>query len=121
MKFLYIFFILLIPIASSSGFHIETDKLNYYGGETIHIEIFPKERYINLTYAGESIFVKNEATFEAVKYQNRIIATFENREDQIIINIVDEENEEFAFNLASVSFVFYIIYGFLKNYIPRLI
>jgi len=100
------------------NFEIKTDKLNYHENDTIKVEIFPKGLVLVLTYANKSITATNSAEFKAVRGQNRITAQLNTREAKRFINVTDEKNKIFLIEFSSISLFGFIIYKFLKRYVP---
>jgi len=106
---------------SESGLKIKTDKLNYDENETITIEVFPKDKFIELSYANQTARIKNNAKFKAVLNYNKITAKLEDSQTQRIINVVNSQNKKLAIDLSSFGLFGYVIYSFLKKYSFNLI
>ncbi len=98
------------------GLKIKTDKLKYDNGEDIEIEIFPKDIFVDLTYANKSYSVKNGKTLNAIKPYNKITAVYHWELSEKIIYIKDRSRLTLLYDLFLVILVFAILYILLKKY-----
>jgi len=121
MKKFFIFLILFLPLACAEGFYIDTNKLNYDMGETIFVDIYPKDSWVRIEYAKDSFYAKGKAELIAKEDYNRITASYEDDITNRVINVIDSKTKGFAIELFSICFVGYILYGFVKNYVPHII
>ncbi len=98
----------------SIDFFIKTDKLKYEIGETIKVNIFPKNVTTKITYNGETKTQKGSAEFIAQSYQNKISAEYNDFKAETIIYISNKERIFLICNLAVFVFLNCFLYVLLK-------
>ncbi len=79
-----------IQPVQTSGLNIQTDYLAYKLGDTIKIELFPKDVLIRVTYGDTTKFVKDETTFTALDGIASIKADYQGETFIRDINVRDD-------------------------------
>lgn len=101
---------------TKNNFSIKTDKTNYFENDTIKVYITPNNILVNLTYANQSILVKNYTEFKSVVYENKIKAKLNDSEITLLVNITNRNDFVFLRNIGTLSFIGYIFFKGAKVY-----
>jgi hypothetical protein len=98
------------------GLKIKTDKLGYYEGEEIQVEIYPENTLINITYSNKSFLVKNKAQFIATKPSNKLIASYGWESSQKIIYIKNRSRLKLISNIFWLFIISIMSFAIIKKY-----
>jgi len=104
----------------SIDFFIKTDKLKYDAGETIKVNIFPKNISVKVSYNGETKIRTGNAEFTAQNYQNKISAQYNDLKAETIIYISNKERIFLIWNLFLFAFLNCVLYVLLKYCAKRI-
>jgi hypothetical protein len=88
---------------------LETDKLSYKEGETIKVNVTPKDKQIRLSYGSESVNAYAVAEFTAQPYDNKITAELGDAEANKIIYVSNSSNWKLIKYLLLFLTIIYLI------------
>lgn len=103
-------------VNSRINLSIKTDQLYYHIGDKVNVSIYPKEIYVNLTYANKSYSVKNSVFLEAEKEYNKIYANYNGEYSQKIIYVYDNSRILFIWKFFLVCVILILVYKIIKKY-----
>ena len=103
------------PEFNDIGLRTLTNKRTYKVGDTIEVEIFPKNIFVSLTYGSETINVRDKASFVADYSYNKIKAQYGNEGYTRIINVVETDRLILAGKIFFVGLFNYFMFSLTKS------
>lgn len=105
--------VLLTPIHSLE-LRIETNYVRYGPGETIEVNIFPKDTLIAVTYGATTKFVKDQTSFTAIEGITQITAAY-NRENFVRDIDIRQNPLLLAWKITLFAFLNYFLASLSKS------
>lgn len=94
-----------------SELRIETNKPSYKPGETIEIELFPKDTIIGVTYGDTTKFVNDKTSFTAKANVFTISAKYQDEHYERVINVREKDPLILAWDILVFCFVNYFAFS----------
>jgi hypothetical protein len=95
---------------------IQTNQTYYKKGDKINVSILPKNVYVNLSYANQTYYVKNNILLNTDTDYNKIFAYYNEEYSQKIIYVYDGSRFSLIWKLFITCIALFLIYKLIKKY-----
>lgn len=98
------------------GLRIDTEKFIYQENESFIVNIFPKDVFVNISYANKTYLAKNSLELVVEKPYNKILAKYGSENSEKIIYIKQDKLNSLAYKFLWVILVLILLYSIIKKY-----
>jgi len=102
------------PESNNIGLRILTNKLTYKVGDSIEIDIFPKNTIISLSYGGKTTQTADNADFIANSQYSTITANYDDVTYKRYVNVVETDRLIFTWKVFVFGLFNYFIFSLTK-------